>query len=143
MNNWFQPAQVHRLTCDWEFHNIELNVLTILNGYNGGCGVNGTGCGPRLGGHGCGGCGDCCCRPRMNVSWLAGFRYFRFDEDLIFASDDGDGVFNGGLDEMAYNVEVENNLIGFQLGADTTTFVPGRSSLRKSSIPFSTDTRPA
>lgn len=127
VNDYFQPAQAHRLTRDWEFHNLEVNLLTLRNAYHGGCGVNGAGCGPSLGGVGLGHWDGC--RPRLNLSWLAGFRFFRFDEDLQFASDNGDGVFDGGLDEMYYDIDVENNLYGFQLGGDAEFYLTRRISL--------------
>lgn len=128
VDTWFQPAQAHRLSRDWEFHNLEVNLLTVRNAYNGGCGVSGVGCGPSLGGLRGLGCWDPC-RPRLNVAWLAGFRYFRFDEELQFASDNGDAVFDGGLDEMYYDVDVENNLYGFQLGAEAEYFLTRRLSV--------------
>jgi hypothetical protein len=82
-------AMVHRIRGNTEIHNAELNYL--------------------LGG------------PMHGSQWtmrgLIGFRYFNFSEDLEFASDVDDIVFDGSDDELYYNIDVDNNLYGGQLGA--------------------------
>lgn len=125
VDNYFNNAERHRLQRDWSIHNVELNLLTVRNLYGGGCG-SGAGCGPALGGLGMG----CGCGPRLNVTWVAGFRFFRFDESFLFSSDPTDQVFDGSPDELHYGVDVDNELYGFQLGADTEFFLTRRVSLR-------------
>ncbi len=56
--------------------------------------------------------------PRVSGTLLAGFRYTRLSEDFLFSSIGGDpppGEFEVGLD---YDIDAENNLAGFQTGAD-------------------------
>ena len=94
--SWVNAAVAHRLRRSYDFRNLEINLLgaageTPLNGY-------GNACNPWL------------------FSWSTGVRYLRFDEGLQFASDTNDGVFSGAADEIYYDVEVENHLIGWQLG---------------------------
>jgi hypothetical protein len=127
VDSWFNNAQRQRLVRDWEFHNVELNLITGRNTFMGGCGASGAGCGPSMGSSYLGDCG--CASPRLNVGWLAGFRYFRFDESLLFSSDPTDMVFDGAPDELHYASDVENNLYGFQLGGDAEFFITPRFSL--------------
>jgi hypothetical protein len=110
---------------DWEFHNVEVNVLNVRDTLVGGnCGN----CGPSLGASSLPGCG-CDYHPRWNVTWLAGFRYLRFDEGLQFASDDLDTVFTGDPNEIYYDVDVKNELYGLQLGGNGELFLTRRLSL--------------
>ena len=62
------------------------------------------------------------------IRWMAGVRWFRFDENLVFGSVAGAGAIdggtstgdfgdNGGDHEAYYDVRTENNLIGPQIGA--------------------------
>jgi hypothetical protein len=121
VDDWFNDAQRHRVQRDWQFHNVEVNILSYRSVCYGG---NGASCGPRIG-EGCyNGCG-----PRLNLSFLAGFRFFRFDEGLQFASDNGDTVFTGAPDELFYDVDVKNELYGFQLGGDAEYFLARRLSV--------------
>ena len=118
-------SERHRLVRDWEFQNLEINLLTFRNSFMGGCCVNGSGCGASCD-HGC---WDACC-PRFNLSWLAGFRFFRFDEYLQFASDRDDAVaFEGDDGELYYDADVQNELYGFQLGGDIEMFLCRRLSV--------------
>jgi len=115
-------------------------------GGGGGCGYcGGAGCGmcgSNQGGCGTGSCGECnscpptryatgpCCLTpgcgsRLNMTWLAGFRYFRFEDNLNYASSVGDTVFGHGNDDIYYNSDVVNNLIGFQIGG-TLNYCTGR-----------------
>jgi hypothetical protein len=85
---------IHRLTRDYSFQNIELNLWRF-----------------------CGSCGSgkCDCS-RLRTSWLAGVRYFRFDESLVFGSDADDLQITYADDEIFYNIDIENQLVGFQVG---------------------------
>ena len=90
-NAFVNDAMVHRLRRKSEIHNAEINVL---RGFP---------------------VADGCSSP-----WIfcgrAGFRYFRFDESLEFAADAVDTVFTGDPDELYYNIDVQNDLFGLQLG---------------------------
>jgi hypothetical protein len=52
-----------------------------------------------------------CCGDRFQFGLLAGVRWFQFDENLVFSSYQRTG-------EAAHlNIDVQNNLVGFQIGA--------------------------
>lgn len=85
-------AQIHSLTRDNEFHNVELNLLQLLGGYG-------------VGSYG-----------PLNYRLLAGVRYFKFRDRLLFAADTVDRVLTGAPEEVYYDIDVDNNLIGFQIG---------------------------
>lgn len=105
VSSYFTGAEMHQVRRGFEAHNIELNLLGLAGG---GCGAAGCCSG------GCGGGCNTCCGPTF--TWLMGPRFLRFREDLIYSSDLVDTVFTGTADEMSYLIDVENNLLGFQLG---------------------------
>lgn len=91
VNDLFDGAQVHVLRRSNEIHNLEANFVSFPMSSN-----------------------PC---SRMQGSVLAGFRYFRFSEDWSLASSDNSPSF--GVDpanEAYWNIDVENNLFGLQLG---------------------------
>jgi hypothetical protein len=97
----------------------------------GGCGYcGGAGCNACGGGYSdCGTCespskyatGPCSltpgCGSRCNVTWLGGVRYFRFTDDLRFGASRADMTFGSGNDDIYYDANVTNDLVGFQLGS--------------------------
>ena len=93
--DYFNSAEEHRIWRDNEIHNIEVNFVqsNLTDPCNAGC-------------------------RRWSGRVMFGLRYFKFDEDLVFASLDQGGTWggNGGLDEAYLESSVENNLLGFQLG---------------------------
>ncbi|MEO8497089.1 MAG: BBP7 family outer membrane beta-barrel protein, partial [Planctomycetota bacterium] len=95
---------VHRVTRDYAFQNLELNLWRFC----GNCG---------------GGACDC---SRLRTSWLAGVRYFRFDERLLFASDANDTSISGENDELYYSIDIKNHLLGFQVGNEAQYCVTDR-----------------
>jgi hypothetical protein len=107
IGDWYDAALVHRVRRNYEFHNVELNAFWRPCG---GCGMSG-GCGDCS----TGGCGTCCSSP-FTFTALAGVRFFRMDEGFQFSSDDVDTTFDGDTGELHYNIDTENNLVGFQLG---------------------------
>jgi hypothetical protein len=101
-NAIFDGAAAHRVGFDQGFHSVEVN---LIGNYGGPLGCGRVGC--------CGtGCGE-----RWGFGWLAGFRYINFTEDWLFSADPTDTVFDGDADELNYEVDLQNNLIGFQMGA--------------------------
>ncbi|MEX0586920.1 MAG: hypothetical protein WD176_09760 [Pirellulales bacterium] len=92
----------HLLTRTSTFHNVEINLVHEVC-RDGGCG---NGCG--------GGCGAC---RSWTCTWLAGIRYFHFHDDLLYAtsSDNEDFVFDAN--EAYYDVDIQNHLVGAQIGA--------------------------
>jgi len=92
-DNFVNGAMVHRLTRDSEIHNFEANWVQgvpLPAGYDSG----------------------------WRIRAIAGFRYFRMEENLDFASDTVDTTFTGADEELHYTIDTENDLYGFQLGAD-------------------------
>jgi len=79
-----------------------------------------------------GGCGYDCCAPAFSLTGLCGVRYFRMDDDFEFATewDDGSGPFNGfdheSANELYHDIQMENNLVGLQLGANMNYSVASR-----------------
>ena len=99
--DWYDGALRHRVRRDYEFHNIELNLfgnpdcLTVGN----------------------------CCGPHVRFGWLAGVRYFNFEENFEFASDETNTIFGDDPDsELLYRIGVENDLVGFQIGGRADYF---------------------
>lgn len=90
---YFDNAREHRIWKYDEIHSLEINFVHL----------------PLI------------CDPsqRLQVSWLAGVRWFRFDDRLIFGSVSGGNEFgsDGGSHEAYLNTRVVNNLIGAQIGA--------------------------
>ncbi|MCB0186352.1 MAG: BBP7 family outer membrane beta-barrel protein, partial [Caldilineaceae bacterium] len=49
--------------------------------------------------------------------WLAGLRYFRFEDNLLYASSLQDSAITRAGDDMYYEVNTSNDLFGAQLGS--------------------------
>ena len=91
INGIFTNSRSHRVTRHNEVHNIELNLLQMPLVVD-----------PSA---------------AFSFDWLFGVRFFRFDEGLLIeASTDDFGVTP--LTEAKYDVDVENNLIGVQVGGN-------------------------
>ena len=62
---------------------------------------------------------------RFEMGCLAGVRYFRFNEDLLFGSAAGGSTFttNGGADAAYLDTNVISNLVGFQIGARSNWWI--------------------
>jgi hypothetical protein len=136
---WYDNAYAHVLQRSSTYHNVEVNLLGFAMGCSarnfnlptcGGCG--GGGCGQ------CGGSkfatGPCCltapaCGSRLNLSWLLGFRYFRFEDQLLYAASLQDSVVNRAADDLYYGVNTTNDLFGFQLGSRADYCVGSRLNL--------------
>ncbi len=88
-DTFFFDAERHRVQRSYDVHNLELNLL----GHN----------------------FTSACSP-LQLGWVAGVRYVRFDEDFLFSSDVVDTDFTGDPEEVHYDIDVDNNLLGFQLG---------------------------
>ncbi len=97
----FDGAAAHRVQFDQTFHSLEVN---LIGNYGGPLGCGRTGC-----------CNPCRCS-KLGFGWLAGFRYINFTEDFLFSTDSTDTVFDGSDTELNYEVDIDNNLVGFQMG---------------------------
>lgn len=106
---WVDNADAHRVRRDYDFHNVEVNMLNF------------SGCLAQCG----------CAAPRFSYQWGAGVRFFRFTEDLLFsAKTTGTGTaFDEGLDQLDYLVDIENNLVGGQIGGQGTYCLTSKLSL--------------
>ena len=112
VTNYYDGVERHRLRRNYELYNIEVNLLQLP--------CIATPCGP------CGPVG-----PRYRGTWFAGLRYLRFGENFNFASDHTTNVFGDDVDEeMFYFIDVQNHLIGGQIGGrGEWFFCNGRLSL--------------
>ncbi len=100
---WADNSDAHRIKRDWEIHNIEVNL------------INYAGCMFR----------DGCGNSRLKVNWGLGIRFFRFDEHLQFSMVENNfpHVFDGGDDQLDYDIDVQNNLIGGQFLGNTEYYL--------------------
>jgi hypothetical protein len=122
-----------RVRSNFKAQNVELNFLRLPVAGVSTCGVGYDQCDPCNGGAEA--CGPSCGSP-FSVTALCGIRYIRFDDDFEYATMwgyDDDGTGSGPLDpasetfytpwdltgnELFYDVNVDNHLAGFQLGAN-------------------------
>ena len=89
----FDGAAEHRVWRQSDVQNIELNLLRA-----------------RLAN---------ACDSNWDVGVLAGVRYFRFNDDFLFASLQSGGTWGGdGSDEAYLHERIENHLVGGQIGAE-------------------------
>jgi hypothetical protein len=127
---------VHAVFRDFEVHNVEVNLWQFGTGITtgGSCGSGSCGAGAYGGGAyglGCGGASQCggacggskcgvksCGGPQLRFNMLAGIRFFKFQENLLFGADANDFDIDFEDDEIFYNIDIDNNLIGFQIGAE-------------------------
>jgi hypothetical protein len=87
--NTNQSAIRHRLQRSYEVHNVELNLIRSPHRRNG-C---------------------------TNYELFAGARYFKFNDGLLFSADTLNDVFGDDPNnELHYGIDVDNHLVGFQIG---------------------------
>jgi hypothetical protein len=114
-SDFFDASAGHSVYRDSDVQNIEFNMI-----YRPGCfGACGDGaCGGGACGYGDSGYGASCSNP-WSVELLAGIRYFRFEDFLRYGGVEGGASFGdlGGMREAYMQSDVENHLIGFQIGA--------------------------
>ncbi len=82
--NIFNTSNDHRVYRDNQFHNVELNLL-----------------------------GNAGCNGSRSYEWIAGFRWFEFDEYFQYSAFNTAGGYPPRYD---YNIDVSNTLLGFQMG---------------------------
>jgi len=95
VNNWYDDSQRHRLRRTFEIRSAELNFLSG------------------------GGYGMCCANPSsgLQLSWGVGIRFFQFNEGLQFATSHDYAQFGvTPTGEMFYDIDVDNQLYGGQIG---------------------------
>lgn len=101
-SDYFDGATEHRIWRNDEIHNIEINFLSQQL-YNSG---------------------------RAQFTWLAGVRYFKFDDSLIFGSVAGGFEFGQDPSEQAYiSSRAVNNMVGFQIGGRSDFYVTQKLSV--------------
>ena len=88
-----------RIVTNQQINSVELNLFG-----NCGCGL-----------WGCNSCMGCQCGPRLGTGWGMGLRYFQFNDDFRFYSDNADNVFDDSANEIQYLQRTRNNLLGFQI----------------------------
>jgi hypothetical protein len=113
-------AQSYRLRTNWQAQNVELNLIRF--GAGGAC-ASAPCCGPYgIGSAVRGGA------PGLCLSGALGARFLRFDDGFLFASSKS-GDFTDLNQVARYNVDVENYLVGAQLGARADYYSASRWSL--------------
>ena len=92
VDNYFQNTFMLEVRRDWEVNNVELNFLRLpftLGGWGG----------------------------KSRLAALAGVRYIKADDYLFFGTDrTGANFGDDPANELAYEVDVKNELVGFQVG---------------------------
>jgi hypothetical protein len=122
------PARViaQRVRSNFRAQNLELNFLRFPICGVSSCGYGSSGC-DDCHGYGAAACEPACESPFTMVT-LCGFRYLRVDDDFQYATmwaTGGPGAWVppaytpwDGVGELYYDVNVDNHLAGFQLGAN-------------------------
>jgi len=131
LDTFTDAAQQHRIRNEQEFHNVELNFIYFPVGtYGGSCYLDGA-CGKGGGKSYCGKGGKGACGAGgVNVGLMAGLRYFVFDEHFQFAASRWGANFGDDpTGEVFYDIDVENRLIGPQIGFNVDYCVTNRLSL--------------
>jgi hypothetical protein len=101
MRTWMTTTTgTHEVRRSSDFNNVEANFLG--NSYA-------WGLAPYSG-------GPCGCGPRMQYGWLAGFRYFQFNDHTTFYIDYDDTMIDFDDNEFRYRLNTRNSLYGFQMG---------------------------
>ncbi len=104
VDTFINNSAVHRVRRTNEFHNIEINMFrrTLASRDNT--------------------CNSCiACNPggprgqRFRVDWTAGARFLKFDENFSFRTS-YDGLFAFDTRDLYYDINLDNNLVGFQMG---------------------------
>lgn len=119
VNNYYNNgATFHYLSRSSTYNNVEVNLYSNPAAW----GFMGSGC--SSGCNGCDPCGSSCgsgcgvgCGPRLSCGWLAGFRYFNFNEAYSFTSNNLDPNFMpSSPNQITHTLDYKNNLYGFQMG---------------------------
>jgi hypothetical protein len=88
--DWFDGAEEHRLWRSDQFYNLEINFVHMHSA--------------------------CGCNSPWDAGWSAGFRYFRFDENLTFGSLRNGASWGEPANEAYLSDTISNDLFGFQVG---------------------------
>jgi hypothetical protein len=103
----FDDAERYTLSRHFQVSSFELNLLNFSHGYGNGCGSQ---CGPGNS-----------CAPNFRYNFLLGFRYLDFREGFLFTGEHLSAP--NVVDELSYNVDVQNRLAGFQIGGRTDYYL--------------------
>lgn len=124
----FDSAAQYRIRRNIDIQGLELNFVSFgiggasRAGFAGNCGTGGCGpsdpCNPCFQ-SGCGGMGGPmvpACHSRMQFQVSHGIRWFQFRDAFEFAASIGADGFAGDANDYFYNVDVQNDLLGYQFG---------------------------
>ena len=135
--DYFDGAENHRFRRDLNFQSIEANLFSFgwMGARRTGASCNqglgrGLGFGSRLGLNGAGrygGAGGALTRggSRVQVATSHGFRWFQLEDSLEIAGNIN-AIDGYQADDLFYNVNVENNLFGYQFGGRLTYALTNR-----------------
>lgn len=116
----YDDSVAYRVRRDVSFQGIEANFVSFgLGGaHRAGLGPMAgpceTGCGPK---RGCAGPMIPGCNSNLQIRTMHGLRWFQFKDAFEFAASQTDYMYGKTSDDMYYDLETENNLYGYQLGA--------------------------
>lgn len=108
-------AGAHYIQSTYAFNSLELNFLGNTQAW----GLVPFGTGGNC--NGCNACGPGC----LQMGWLAGFRYFQFDERSCLHTDADDDTIGepGDINELVHFMNTQNSLWGFQMGGQGAWYV--------------------
>ena len=119
----YPTVEWQRVRTDWKAQNLELNIIRFPLTCGSPCG-GGNSCG-GCGGYDACGCNSCGCNDSCGLGFSmygsCGVRYFRIDDDFLY------GTYANAT-ELTYDVQVDNSLIGPQVGW-TTDYCWGKWNL--------------
>lgn len=112
LDTLFSPAEMHRVLYKYDINSIEVQLVGngAMGGPLGGGRTQGPGCN------------------RFGLGWMAGLRYIDYSEGFLFSADNDDTTFSNDADEAHYQVNLDNDLIGFQIGSAANFWVTQRFS---------------
>ncbi len=115
VGDYFLNAEIHRVQRSFEIYNLEINFLRLVCSGGSACDSS---CGPpnvcSCGQYDCNACDR---NSTWQIRWIAGARYMLVDEKFQFATDRDSIVFGDNPDEeLFYDIDVANHLVGGQIG---------------------------
>ncbi len=110
---------IHYISRSFDYNSVEINLFGNTQAW--GLVPFGAGCGGCNGCNPCGGCGP----SRFQFGWLGGVRWFGLGEGLRMQTDYNDTMVGdaGDYDELTYNLNTYNSLLGVQFGGQGSFYM--------------------
>ncbi|QDV10826.1 hypothetical protein CA51_06800 [Rosistilla oblonga] len=133
----FDRAESFRVRRDASYYGLEVNLSGF--GIGGASRAGRPSCGGSCGSDPCGpptGCGGLCgpmvpsCNAKMQLQWNTGLRWFHFEDEMSFsARTERFPAAPAMIETVAYDVDAQNELFGWQLGGQLSYCLGSRTSL--------------